>query len=52
MTYEPIRTEVLSDPTVSDAELKLAGYMLTKPPGFIFWDKTIIKTNCSERRTG
>jgi hypothetical protein len=34
-TWERIRTDVLTDPTITDAEIKLIGYLVTKPPGWI-----------------
>lgn len=34
-TYEKILTSVLSDVTITDAEIKLIGYLATRPPGWV-----------------
>jgi hypothetical protein len=34
-TYEKVLTSVLGDVTITDAELKLIGYLATRPPGWV-----------------
>jgi hypothetical protein len=43
-TFEPIKTSILVDPTITDAEMRLIVYLATKPPGWVVWDEDIRKS--------
>jgi hypothetical protein len=42
-TYEKILTSVLADVTVTDAEIKLIGYLATRPPGWVVIPAAVAK---------